>query len=29
VPAMRRLLLPAMERKGAREKKKYIARHQR
>ena len=27
VPSMRRLLAPALERKGAREKKKYIARH--
>jgi short-subunit dehydrogenase len=26
LPALRRVLLPAMERKGAREKKKYIAR---
>lgn len=29
LPAMRRVLLPAMERKGAREKKKYIARQRR
>jgi hypothetical protein len=29
MPAMRRVLVPAMERKGAREKKKYIARYRR
>jgi len=29
MPAMRRVLMPAMERKGVREKKKYIERHRR
>ena len=29
LPAMRRVLMPAMERKGVREKKKYIERHRR
>jgi len=28
LPVMRRVLAPAMERKGVREKKKYMARHQ-